>query len=814
MSEDHSIKLEEALKECAYLRVENARLRTLLNPPKSEEGILSENHPDNTNLVSNASSTDIKIALYRGLFRGREDIYALRWEGNNGKSGYAPACVHDWNCPRCSENRAKRSQCENRQFLSLTDSVVHDHLSGKKILGIYPLLTDETCWFLAADFDKKNWREDSVAFLTTLGEMGVPASLERSRSGQGGHVWIFFASPIPASLARKLGCAILTQTMERRHQIGLDSYDRFFPNQDTLPKGGFGNLIALPLQKNPRDAGNSVFLNEAFQIYPDQWSYLSGVRKMRFDDVDHLVREASREGNIVGIRMSVTDEESDEDPWTQPPSKRKDEKPIQGPFPGTLNIVLSNLVYVEKAGLSPAMLNRLMRLAAFQNPEFYKAQAMRLSTYGKPRVIGCGEDFPKHIGLPRGCLEEVVQVLENHNIRVKIIDECFGGNPIQVDFRGELRPAQKEAAQAMLAYDMGVLSATTAFGKTVVAAGLIATRKVNTLILVHRRQLMDQWKERLTTFLDMDSNEIGQIGGGNNKRTGKVDIGILQSLNRKGEVKDWVVDYGQVIVDECHHLSAFRFEQILKQVKARYVLGLTATPIRQDGHHPIIMMQCGPIRFRVNDKTEAKRRPFDHRIIPRYTNFILPQTLVSSGIQDAYSALVMNQARNDLIFDDLLRGLEEGRSPLLLTERTEHIEALAARLKKIAKNVIVLKGGMGRKQREKTAQQIKAIPGEEKRVLIATGRYIGEGFDDARLDTLFLVMPISWRGTLQQYVGRLHRLYDNKKVVQVYDYVDIHVPVFMRMYQKRLKGYQAMGYTIQALDAHNSFGLSNTIRRL
>ena len=569
------------------------------------------------------------------------------------------------------------------------------------------------------------------------------------------------------------------------------------PCQDTIPKGGFGNLIALPLQRRPREQGNSVFLNQKFDVYPDQWLFLSSIKRVKSDEVEDFVREASRNGTIIGVRISLTDEDAHEDPWTLPPSKKRMEKPIKGALPQTVRIVQGNLIYIEKKGLPSGMLNRLIRLAAFQNPEFYKAQAMRLSTFSKPRVIDCAEDFPNHIGLPRGCLDDALALFEAHNIKVEIADERFGGVSINVIFNGDLRHLQQEAGLQLLAHDNGILSGPTAFGKTVIAAWLIAQRKVNTLVLVHRRQLMDQWRERLSLFLDIPIEDLGQIGGGKKKVTGFIDIGLIQSLIRKGEVKDMVAKYEQVIVDECHHIPAFTFEQVLKQVKARYVIGLTATPIRKDGHHPIIMMQCGPIRFRESAKKQAATRPFKHVVLTRFTNFRLPLGSSDLKIQDIYAALVFDKNRNELIFNDLLNALETGRSPLLLTERTEHLEWFAEQLKGFAQNVIVLRGGMSMKQRKVLADQIKAVPDSKERVIIATGRYIGEGFDDARLDTLFLATPISWRGTLQQYVGRLHRLHDNKRLVQVYDYVDNQVPMLVRMYKKRLKGYKSIGYLIQ-----------------
>ncbi|OGP98666.1 MAG: restriction endonuclease subunit R [Deltaproteobacteria bacterium RBG_19FT_COMBO_46_12] len=803
--EDLHAQLQKALAECTSLREENERLKNLLGLPPEQivsphELVISEPpslYAATGPSVTNNSSIEEQVTLFRSLFRGREDIYPIRWEGKYGSSGYSPACANEWKRPLCGKPRTKCGGCENRNLMPVTDEIIWDHLTGKHIIGVYPLLLDETCWFLAIDFDKKTWQEDVITFLKVCREMGMPAALERSRSGHGGHVWIFFDRPIQASMARKFGCAILTRAMEQRHQIGLDSYDRFFPSQDTLPKGGFGNLIALPLQFAPKRKGNSVFMNEGFEAYPDQWLFLSTIKRIQWDEVESIVREASRNGTIINVRISLADGEASEDPWTLPPSKKRIEKPIQGPLPQTVQLVQSNLVYVEKKGLPPAVLNRLIRLAAFQNPDFYRAQAMRFSTFGKPRVIGCAEDFADHIGLPRGCLDEALTLFKALNIKTEIDNKGFDGASIDVTFHGELHPSQQEAGNKMLAYDNGILSAPTAFGKTVVAAWLIAQRKVNTLILVHRRQLMDQWRERLALFFDKSIEDLGQIGGGKTKVTGHIDVGLIQSLIRKGEVKDMVAEYGQVIVDECHHIPAFTFEQVLKQAKARYVAGLTATPIRKDGHHPIIMMQCGPIRFRESAKKQAAASPFEHAVLIRFTDFRLPPELTDPKIQDIYSALVSDRHRNDLIFNDLLKTLEMGRSPLLLTERTEHLEWFAEHLKGFAQNIIILRGGMGVKQRKALAEQIKAVPDSKERVIIATGRYIGEGFDDARLDTLFLAMPISWRGTLQQYVGRLHRLHDNKQVVQVYDYVDIHIPMLMRMYKKRLKGYEAIGYTIQ-----------------
>ncbi|MCL4538081.1 MAG: helicase, partial [Bacteroidetes bacterium] len=585
--------------------------------------------------------------------------------------------------------------------------------------------------------------------------------------------------------------------MERRHQIGLDSYDRLFPSQDTIPKGGFGNLIALPLQNEPRQQGNSVFVDIDFNSHPDQWSFLSSIKRLEHDEAQRIVGEAARSGEVIGVRLNTS--EKDDEPWILPPSGVRQLKLSEERLPEKIRAVHSNLLYIEKQGLPPALLNQLIRLAAFQNPEFYRTQAMRLSTFGKPRVISCAEEFDRHIGLPRGCLSELKEALAAHGIMMELVDERFPGDPIDLKFQGELTPLQREAANEIMMHDIGVVSAEPAFGKTVLGVWLIAERKVNTLVLVHRRQLMSQWRERLSTFLDLPPKEIGLIGGGRSKPKGTVDIGIIQSLNLKGQVKDLVADYGQVIVELNGLFSAFSFERVLKQAKARYVVGLTATPIRKDGHQPIIFMQCGPIRFQVKAKEQAEKRPFNHYVVPRFTSFKTPigKDEKELGIQELYNEIAASEIRNRLIVDDVVRNHESGRNCLILTERTAHVELISKKLSERIPDVIALVGGMGTKATKNALARISETPPDKPITLVATGKYIGEGFDEPRLDTLFLTMPISWKGTLQQYAGRLHRLQENKSDVLIYDYIDIHVSVLDKMYNKRLSGYASIGYKIK-----------------
>ncbi len=736
-----------------------------------------------------------KVALFRSLFTGRTDVFPTEWHSaKTGRKGYSPACDNEWVRSVCDKPRIKCAECPNQAFTPVTAQVIRDHLTGRHIAGLYPLIEGDTCHLLAVDFDKGSWEDDVRAFAETCRSHSLPVAVERSRSGEGAHAWFFFSDRVPAASARKMGCYLITETMGRRHQLSISSYDRLFPNQDTLPSGGFGNLIALPLQHAARRAGNTVFVDESMRPFHDQWAYLAQVERISPQRVREMGRDAARAGNVIGV--GSIDVEESRQPWLE--RLQHPSRPIEGRLPSSVNLVLREQLFVEKKALSPGLISRIKRLAAFENPEFYKKQALRLSVALTPRVISCAQDHPHHIELPRGCVGAVTALLGSCGVEPVVDDQRCDGDALPLMFHGELAQHQKKAAEAMLAHEMGVFVAPPGTGKTVVGTYLIAERGVNSLALVNRTPLLDQWRAQLALFLDLGPAEVGQIGGGRRKPTGRLDVAMIQSLARREDLNDAVAHYGHVLVDECHHLPAPSFERVLRAAPARYVTGLTATPERRDGHHPIHGYHLGPVRHSIDPRSEAARRRFEHRLIVRETEF---HYVVEGNpkIQEIYSCIATDSARNELILDDVVSALEEGRSPVLLSERREHVDYFAERLTGVARNLVVLRGGMGVKQRRQVAEKLADIADDEERLLLATGRFIGEGFDDARLDSLFLAMPVSWRGTLSQYAGRLHRAHQRKKEVRIYDYLDCGVPMLARMFEKRLRGYRSMGYELRAL---------------
>ncbi|EFA0886524.1 DEAD/DEAH box helicase family protein [Escherichia coli] len=771
--------------ELAALRAENVRLVSLLEA----HGIEWRRKPQSPVPRVSVLSTNEKVALFRRLFRGRDDVWALRWESKtSGKSGYSPACANEWQLGICGKPRIKCGDCAHRQLIPVSDLVIYHHLAGTHTAGMYPLLEDDSCYFLAVDFDEAEWQKDASAFMRSCDELGVPAALEISRSRQGAHVWIFFASRVSAREARRLGTAIISYTCSRTRQLRLGSYDRLFPNQDTMPKGGFGNLIALPLQKRPRELGGSVFVDMNLQPYPDQWAFLVSVIPMNVQDIEPTILRAT--GSIHPLDVNFINEEDLGTPWEE---KKSSGNRLNIAVTEPLIITLANQIYFEKAQLPQALVNRLIRLAAFPNPEFYKAQAMRMSVWNKPRVIGCAENYPQHIALPRGCLDSALSFLRYNNIAAELIDKRFAGTECNAVFTGNLRAEQEEAVSALLRYDTGVLCAPTAFGKTVTAAAVIARRKVNTLILVHRTELLKQWQERLAVFLQV-GDSIGIIGGGKHKPCGNIDIAVVQSISRHGEVEPLVRNYGQIIVDECHHIGAVSFSAILKETNARYLLGLTATPIRRDGLHPIIFMYCGAIRH-----TAARPKESLHNLEvltrSRFTSVHLPS---DARIQDIFREIALDHDRTVAIAEEAMKAFGQGRKVLVLTERTDHLDDIASVMNTLKLSPFVLHSRLSKKKRTMLISGLNALPPDSPRILLSTGRLIGEGFDHPPLDTLILAMPVSWKGTLQQYAGRLHREHTGKSDVRIIDFVDTAYPVLLRMWDKRQRGYKAMGYRIVA----------------
>lgn len=801
------------MRRLRELEEENKRLKSLL----AKHGIPFEACAHDGNLTASQSSSPTnstislslqeKVELFQSLFKGRRDVFAKRWYSDTTKkSGYQPVCEREWNRVFCDKRKYKCSGCPNRKFAPLSYEHIFNHLAGKDaygrdVVGLYPMLNDNTCYFLCTDFDDKScehgYEKDVLAFACVCKEWGVPCYIERSRSGNGAHVWVFFDTAIAAIKARRLGKSILSEAMNKEVHLSFKSHDRFFQNQDTLPDGGFGNLVALPLQGQARRNGNSVFVDDNFQPYPNQWSFLLSIQKMSETTVDDILQKHTS-------AMGELTKSSEGKPWEKP----KPQAMAQSDFPTSIALTRTNMLYVPLAYLSAKVVNYFKRMAAFHNAEFYAKQGMGLSTYDVPRIISCSELTDDYLALPRGCEDDVLELLEANNVKYFIDDKTCHGRTIDISFKGELREEQQQAMTFMLSHPVGTLSATTAFGKTVFAIAMIAQRKVNTLILVHRKSLLDQWKKQLNDFLEINEvvdentkrrkkhlSPIGELCSEKDSLHGLIDIALIQSCLENNEVKPFVRDYGMMIVDECHHVSSVSFEQVLKLVNAHYVYGLTATPIRKDGHQPIIFMQCGKIRYTADAKSQMGRQSFVRTLIPRFTSFrnISPDTKTYTQTIEALSA---DEVRNKLIIEDVKTVIAEGRTPIILTNLTSHVRILAELLQPHASHVVSLVGADSAKEKRIAMEKLGNIPASASLAIVATGKYIGEGFDYPRLDTLFLALPISWKGNIAQYAGRLHRDYDGKDEVRIYDYVDIRVPLCDSMYRKRLRGYASVGYGV------------------
>ena len=796
---------EAEINELNRLRAENARLRALL----TRHGIAAD-EPESALPRKPALSLDEKVALFRGLFQGREDVFARRWfSSSSGKSGYQPVCAREWNREYCDKKKYKCAECPNREFQTLGYNDIYRHLEGKDsngrdVVGVYAILPDNSCRFLCCDFDDKScehgYQKDVLAYVNVCRDWGVPAYIERSRSGNGAHVWILFDEHIKAQTARRLGNAILTEAMEREGRMSFKSYDRFFPNQDFMPTGGFGNLVALPLQGRARKDGNSVFVDDDFIPFSDQWAYLQRMKKMTAAEIEMLVPRHDREP------LGELSKSSESAPWERPLPRPM----YKADFPKRIAIVRSSGIYIPTKELSAKAINYLKRLAAFKNPEFYAKLGMRLHVYNLPRIISCSEITDDYLIVPRGCEESAIDFIRENNVDVEIQDKTNPGLPISVEFNGQLYPEQEQAIEELARHSCGTLYATTAFGKTVTAAAIIARKKVNTLILVHTKALLDQWRKRLSEYLityfrpeeqpkgrgrRKKFQQFGALSSTENTLNGKIDIAILQSCINDNEVKPFVREYGMVIVDECHHAPAVNFERILREVNTRHAYGLTATPIRKDGHQPIIFMQCGEIRYTSDSKAQLVRQSFRRLLIPRFTSH---RNLNADGSNYAQilDELIENESRNKLMLDDVAANLAEGRTPIILTARTAHVDILTEQCRKICPNVIRLVGNDSAKAKREVMSRLNDILANEPLIVVATGKYVGEGFDLPRLDTLMLALPVSWKGLIAQYTGRLHRNYPGKNETRIYDYIDLRVSVCDSMYRKRLQGYKAVGYSI------------------
>ena len=803
------------------LQAENTFLKCLLD----EAGISYV-------LPASKPTAEISKQLARrfySYFWGRTDVYGKRSVNKTtGKAGYYPQCENLWKdgiCPKKSGKKVKCGDCANRKWRQLEAEQIMAHLRGEKpygsdVIGIYPLFPDGTCRLLVFDFDNHEkgaealdfgnpdtrWMEEVDALRQVCEGNKVPCLVERSRSGRGGHLWIFFESAVEAALARRFGMALLQKGAETVNLKSFRFYDRMLPAQTSVKDGGRGYLIALPLQGQALKNGNSAFVDRNWIPCQDQWGALFSTRKLSTKAVENCVRDWNR---------------LEENPECFLPEKTKPWQRKKGfhleDVTGSLCLTLANRLYIETANLKPRLQNQLRRMAAIQNPMFYRNQAMGLSNDTNSRYLYLGEDDSGFLCIPRGLLDGVLECCEEADIPVKIEDHRAYGKPLNVAFTGDLRDNQQATVGAMLSNDCGILSAATAFGKTVVCSNMIAERKVSTLILLESSALIEQWQNALERFLEFreESPEYETKSGRKKRRksvvgiihdpkdtsTGIVDIAMAGSLCKKGTFHPRLREYGVVLVDECHHSASDTLRCVLQEAHARYVYGVTATPFRGDGLEKINEMLLGPVRFRYSAKEKAAEQGIGHYVIPRFTRTVLPFGQEKIHVTQAYECLRENKNRNEMIVEDVKKALKNGRTPVILTRFTNQAAAFYHLLRPAAQNSFLLTGEMPKKERDETMRAMAHVPSEESLVLVATGQLVGEGFDFPRLDTLFLATPISWKGVVEQYAGRLRRDYPGKNDVLIYDYVDSHIPVFDKMYAKRLQTYKRIGYTLCATDA-------------
>lgn len=761
-------------------------------------------------------------------FWGRLDVYSKRsLNKTTGKAGYYPQCDNFWRkgiCPKAAGLKVKCKECNNRCWTKLEGTQIENHLRGLKddasdVIGIYPLFPDGTCRLLVFDFDNHDKGADMQDYANTdnswIGEVNalceigmqneIPMLVERSRSGRGAHVWMFFSAPIQAALARKFGFALLEKGAESVNMTSFRFYDRMLPAQDYLDDGELGNLIALPLQGQALKKGNSAFVDENWNAYPNQWEAFLSMPKLSLEKIEELIRTWNVQEEYDSKNADSEKITSDK-PWER--TKRFHSEDVHG----KLKIILSNMIYIESENLEPRIQNQIRRLAAFLNPVFFRNNAIGLSNYANSRYMYLGEDDNGYICIPRGLIGILVEKCKEAGIPCSIDDKRFEGTAIKADFVGTLRENQSKAVLSMLKYDNGILSAATAFGKTVVCSNIIAQRKVNTLILLESSSLIEQWEKSLSSFLAIDEelpeyetktgrikkrrSLIGIIQGAKDTSTGIVDIAMAGSLFKKGEPHPRLKEYGMVLVDECHHSASETISKVLREVSAKYVYGVTATPFRGDGLERANEMLLGPVRFRYTAKEKAEEQGIDHLIVPRFTRVVSPHGRDKLHINEAYEIIRNNETRNEQIADDIRQCIEAGRTPVVLTRFTDHADVLYGIVKEYLDHVFLLTGNKTKKEQRALRAEMDSVPVNESLILIATGQLIGEGFDYPRLDTLIMADPVAWKGVVEQYAGRLNRDFEGKQNVMIYDYIDANIPVFDNMYAKRLKAYKRIGYKL------------------
>ena len=741
------------------------------------------------NLKNSLLTKEDKVKIVMDYFRGRDDVFPYYLVNKvTATTYYMPACLNIWKKGICNMTIKKKCKnCGYRVNKPLTSEIIYNHMYGNKPIGIYPLLEDNTCYFLAFDFDNKKDSHDItkevLAFASICDLYNIPTILERSRSGKGIHIWIFFEEKIKASIARKLGSLLLSKTMESI-SLPISSFDRMFPNQDFLPKGGYGNLIALPFQNEPAKYGNTLLIDRNFIAIKNPIQYLSTIHKLTMSEALESIEKIS--GETIDVGHEILD--------VQKELEMKNNKNVD--YPKSICVILSDMIYIDKANLSGAVKFNFRKLATFANPEFYKNQRLRKSVYNIPMVIDCSKEDEQYLKLPRGTFDSLEQICKINHVQMIKKDKRTLGQRINVHFNGTLREEQQEALDEMLKYDTGILCAPTGFGKTVIGCKMIAERKVNTLILVNKLQLLNQWKDRIKEFLDVSS--VGEISSKKKSITNVIDVASIKSIWNNGDILDIAKNYGMIIIDECHHTAAYTFEQAINTGNAKYVYGISATPDRENGHTPIVKMQCGDIRYKVDVLKFNKGLNVPLKVIVRHSHLSFTDPKIDNyELNEINDFIAKDVLRSEKIILDIKKEFKNEKNILVLTERLEHMNYIFDKLQKFTDHVFKYHGGMGKKLLKKYQELNESLDHNGlNKIIVATGSYIGEGFDDSRLDVLFLTMPISGNTRLTQYVGRLHRKNVDKKEILVYDYVDDNFAKTRNMFLKRKKNYEKMGYEI------------------